>query len=186
MNRMLFVLTFAVAGTLSACATTPIVHTDHNPAAQFGNYRSYSWREKADKAPPLVAQRIVDAVDAQLRAKGWTPVASGGDVVLAAHVATRQEYELDTFYSDPFWGGWGWRHWGPGWGLHAGINTARVRSYTVGTLVLDMFDANTKQAIWSGTAEGTVPRDPRKHTEQIQAGVAKMFAEFPPGSVPTR
>ena len=49
-----------------------------------------------------------------------------------------------------------------------------------------MFDANTKQAIWRGTAEGTVPKDPRKLTEKMQAGVAKMFADFPPGSVPAR
>lgn len=187
MNRMLVALTFALALTAAACATTPTVYIDHNPAAQFGNYRTYSWREKAEKAPPLVAQRIVEAVDAQLRAKGWTPVANGGDVVLAAHVASRQEYELDTFYSDPFWGGWGWHGgWGHGWGFGAGIDTRRVRSYEVGTLVLDMFDANTKQAIWRGTAEGTVPKDPRKLTEKMQAGVAKMFADFPPGSAPAR
>ncbi|GAB3350669.1 DUF4136 domain-containing protein [Lysobacter tyrosinilyticus] len=190
MNRMLVALILAIAATLAACASTPIVYTDQDPAAQFGGYRTYSWREKAEKAPPLVAQRIVDAVDTQLRAKGWTPVASGGDVVLAAHVATRQEYDLDTFYDDPFWGGWGWGagwgHWGPGWGMNAGMHTTRVHSYTVGTLVLDMFDANTKQAIWRGTAEAVVPRDPKKYTEQIQTGVTKMFAGFPPGSAPTR
>ncbi len=179
MNRMLIVL---LSLLLAACAT-PRVYTDHDPAAQFGQYRTYSWREKAEKAPPLVAQRIVDAVDAQLRAKGWTLAPEGGDVVLAAHVASRQEYELDTFYSDPYWGGWGWYR---GWGMRTGFDTTRVRSYTVGTLVLDMFDARTKQAIWSGTAEGTVPRNPEKLTADIQVAVAKMFADFPPGSAPAR
>jgi hypothetical protein len=187
MNRMLAAFTVGLAMTLAACASTPTVTIDHDPAAQFGNYHSYSWREKAEKAPPLVAQRIVDAVDAQLRAKGWTLTPSGGDVVLAAHVASRQEYELDTFYSDPYWGGWGWyRGWGPGWGMRSGFDTTRVRSYTVGTLVLDMFDASTKQAIWRGTAEGTVRRDPAKLTADIQTAVTKMFADFPPGSVPAR
>lgn len=185
MKRLLVALLMLA---LAACAT-PRVYTDHNPAAQFGQYRSYSWREKAEKAPPLVAQRIVDAVDAQLRAKGWTLDPSGGDVVLAAHVASRQGYELDTFYSDPFWGGWGWHGgWGRGWGwgMRTGIDTTRVRSYTVGTLVVDMFDARTKQAIWRGTAEGTVPRKPAKLTTDIQVAVAKMFEDFPPGSAAVR
>jgi hypothetical protein len=169
---------------LAACAT-PRVHTDHDPSVQFGQYRSYSWRERAEKAPPLVAQRIVAAVDTQLRAKGWTLLPEGGDVALAAHVASRQEYELDTFYSDPFWGGWGWR--GPwGWGMRSGFDTTRVRSYTVGTLVVDMFDAKTRQAIWRGTAEGTVPGKPEQLTADIQVAVAKMFADFPPGSAPAR
>lgn len=183
MKRMLALfLLLALAG----CAT-PRVTTDHDPAVQFGQYRSYSWREKAEKAPPLVARRIVDAVDAQLRAKGWTLMPSGGDVVLAAHVASRQEYQLDTFYDDPFWGGWGWRGgWGPYWGMHGGFNSSRVRSYTVGTLVLDMFDARTQQAIWRGTAEGTVPAKPEKLTADIQVAVAKMFEAFPPGSATAR
>lgn len=185
MNRMLTVVAFVLALTLAACAT-PRVYTDHDPSAQFTTYRSYTWREKPDKMPALVSQRIVDAVDTQLRAKGWTPVAEGGDVVLAAHVATRQEYDIDTFYNDPFWGGWGWHGWGPRWGAGIGYERARVRSYTVGTLVLDMFDAKTKQAIWSGVAEGTVPRDARKLHADIQAAVAKMFVDFPPGSMPAR
>lgn len=180
MIRLITALFLAFA--LAACAT-PVVRTDFNPGAQFASYRTYSWREKADKAPPLVAQRIVDAIDAQLRAKGWSVVPEGGDVVLAAHVASRQEYELDSFYNDPFWGGWGWR--GP-WGWHTGFQTTRVRSYTVGTLVVDMFDARTRQAIWRGEAEGTVRKDPAKLHADIQTAVAKMFAEFPPGSVPAQ
>lgn len=184
MIRFLVALTLALA--LTACVT-PRVYTDYNPSAQFGSYRTYSWREKAEQAPPLMQPRIVDAVDAQLRAKGWTPVAEGGDVILAAHVATHREYELDSFYRDPFWGGWGWYGgWGRGWGIGASYGTTRVRSYTVGTLVLDMFDARTKQAIWRASAESTLSKDPRRATANMQAVVAKMFEQFPPGSVPAQ
>ena len=180
MNRMLAAAVLVLSLTLAACAT-PRVYTDHDPSAQFSTYRTYSWREKPDKVPALISQRIVDAIDIQLRAKGWSPVADGGDVVIAAHVATRQEYDVDTFYSDPFWGGWYWRG---GWGMRTGIDTTRVRSYTVGTLVLDMFDTRTKQAIWRGTAEGTVSKNPEKVNADIQTAVAKMLAQFPPGSAP--
>lgn len=181
MIRILFAFILTLA--LVAC-TTLSVYTDYNPAAQFASYRTYSWRTTPDQVSPLMAQRIVDAVNGQLRAKGWTEVATDGDVAIAANVATRQEYDLDTFYGGPYWGGWGW---GPGWrGWYGGYNSARVRSYTVGTLAVDMFDAKTRQAIWRGTAENTIKKDPVKATADIQTAVAKMFATFPPGSAPAQ
>lgn len=168
---------------LAAC-TTFSVYTDYNPAVQFANYRTYSWRTTPEQVSPLMAQRIVDAIDLQLRAKGWSRVASDGDVAIAANVATRQEYDLDTFYGAPYWGGWGWGWgWGGNWGAAYGGYT-HVRSYTIGTLAVDMFDAKTRQAIWRGTAEGTVKKNPSDAAADIQTAVTKMFATFPPGSTP--
>jgi hypothetical protein len=63
-----------------------------------------------------------------------------------------------------------------------GYQRSRVTSYTVGTLVVDMFDARTKRAVWSGTAEDTIPGTPAKINADIDAAVAKMFAGFPPGT----
>jgi hypothetical protein len=59
-----------------------------------------------------------------------------------------------------------------------------VHSFTVGTLAVDMFDARTRQAIWRGTADGAIKKNPTKATADIQTAVAKMFATFPPGSAP--
>lgn len=65
-----------------------------------------------------------------------------------------------------------------------GSATTRVRTYTVGTLVVDLFDTRTKQAIWRGTASDTVPDDPAKGDALLRAGIAEMFEGFPPGSAP--
>jgi len=73
--------------------------------------------------------RIVNAINAQLTAKGWTLVQEGADVGVAAHVATKKGHTLQTFYSG-FSGGWGWHHWGGG----MGIATTNVETYLVGTL----------------------------------------------------
>jgi hypothetical protein len=165
---------------LAGCASLPDITTDHDPAADFSRYQTYSWRERPDEASPLMRPRIVAAIDQQLAARGWRQVPDGGDVALAAHVATRTEQSLDTFYDGPFWGGWGWHG---GWGFGAGYSRARTRTYTVGTLVVDMFDARTRQAIWRGTAEGTVPKTPAKSVEHLDYAVRKMFETFPPGVV---
>lgn len=168
----------ALLTMLAACASTPTVHTDSDPSAQFSRYRTYTWLAQPDGVSPLAQQRIVAAVDAQLQSKGWTR-APDGDVGVAAHVATEQRQSIDTFYSGPGWGGWGW---------YGGMGSASttVRTYKVGTLVVDMFDTKTKQAIWRGTASDTIPSSPEKANAIAQAGITKMFESFPPGSAPAK
>ena len=172
----------ALALLLAACASVPTVRTDHDPAVQFTQYRSYSWRELPTGGPALVMQRIVDDIDAQLAAKGWQKLPEGGDIALAAHIATYQRNQIDTFYDAPMWGGWGW--YGPWWGTSMGYARSRSTSFTVGTLLVDMFDTRTRRAVWSAVAEGTVPSKPQQVNEKIDQAVAKMFVGFPPGTAP--
>ncbi len=170
--------------TLAACASIPAVQTDHDPAVDFSRYQTYSWREKPAGGTALTMQRIVMRIDEQLQAKGWR-LASGdsADIAVAAHVATHREHRLDTFYDGPMWNGWGW--YGPwAWGPPMGYQRTRVTNYTIGTLVVDMFDTRTKRAVWSGMAEDTIPDTPQKINADIDAAVAKMFVGFPPGSAP--
>lgn len=173
----------AFALVLSGCASVPVVQTEHDPAADFGHYSTYAWREKPSGGTALAMQRIVSRIDEQLQAKGWRLVPeTDADIAIAAHIATHEEHRLDTFYDRPMWNGWGW--YGPwGWDSSIGYDRTRVTSYTVGTLVVDMFDTATKRAVWSATAEDTVPNTPEKINADIDAAVAKMFAGFPPGTV---
>lgn len=170
-----------LAAALAGCATTPTVTTDHDPAAQFGNYHSYAWLKKPEASSPLIQQRIVSAVDAKLQAKGWRQTdEASADVALVANVATTQKQSIDTFYNGPAWGGWGWG------GMGMGSASTTVRTYDVGTLVVDMFDTKTKQAVWRGSASATVPSSVEKGNALVQSGIDKMFATFPPGSAPAK
>lgn len=174
-----------VAASLVGCASTPTVNTDYDRSATFATYKTYSWVAKPEGGSPLVQQRIVDGVDARLQAKGWTQVATGAEVAVAAHVATSQKQTLDTFYTGTNMGGWGWRGgWGGGMGM--GTATTRVNTYDIGTLVVDMFDTKTQQAIWRGTASGTIPSSTEKVNAKVEAGLDKMFAAFPPGATPSK
>ena len=164
---------------LAGCASSPVVQTDHDAGVAFGNYSSYAWREQPEIESPLVRQRIVAAIDAQLQGKGWRLVPEDeADAVLAAHVASREKYNIHTFYDEPAWHNW---HWYGVQGVGGGHATTSITSYTVGTLVIDMFDARTKRAIWRATAEGTVPETPARVNASIDATIPRMFAEFPPG-----
>ena len=92
---------------LTAASFAQQVKTDYDHSANFGQYKTYSW-EKVQTKDPLLVERIKEAVDAALAAKGWTQVDSGGDVSVVAMEITRNQQTLNTFY-DGFGGGWRWR-----------------------------------------------------------------------------
>jgi len=169
---------------VAACASSPTVKTDHDPAVDFSKYHTYSWGMKPQAGSPLVTQRIIDGIDARLQARGWRQAADG-QVTLAAHVITSQRQTLDTFYTGTGMGGWGWRG-GWGGGMAMGSAQTTVRTYDVGTLVVDMFDTSTQQAIWRGTASSTVPSSTERVNAAVEAGLDKMFAGFPPGTAPAK
>jgi len=161
------------AGLLAACANTPSVKADFDPATKFESYRTYTWLATPTGGSPLTMQRIVEGVDARLQAKGWR-LAPNGDVRIAANVTAREKQDYTTYYNGM---GYGWG-WGP---MSPGMATTTVYTYQVGTLVVDMFDAASKRAVWRGTADGILSDSPEKRAEMLQASLDKMFADFPPG-----
>jgi hypothetical protein len=165
------VLVFAFA--LAANVFAQKVETDYDHSANFSQFKTFMWVKPPKMDDQIQAKRIVDAVNAQLTAKGLQLVQSGGDLAIASHVATQQEHTLNTFYNG-FGGGWRWGGW-PG-----GTATTTVDTYTVGTLVVDLFDTHPKQLVWRGTATDTVSDKPEKNAEKINKAAEKMFEKFPP------
>src|ERR1700745_3874649 len=149
------------------------VQTDFDHQANFSQYKTYSWQEIQ---PPnsLWDARIKNAVDAQLAAKGWTQVDSGGDVAIVAIKTTQTQRTLQTFYNG-FGGGWGWRRFGGG---GVGEATTTEQDYKEGTLVSDLYDAKIKQLIWRGSAEDTLSDNAGKNEKNLDKGVVKMFKAF--------
>ena len=151
------------------------IQTDFDHQANFSQHKTYSWQEiKASNS--LWDDRIKEAVNAQLGSKGWIQVDSGGNVVIVAIKTTQTERTLQTFY-DGMGGGWRWRGFGG-----FGESTTTEQDYKEGTLVVDMYDASTKQLIWRGSAEEMLSDKAEKNEKNLDKGVAKMFKSFPPRS----
>ena len=153
------------------------VKTDYDRAADFAQYKTYSWEHLKTK-DPLFVDRIKNAVNAVLAARGWTQVESGGDVSIVAIQMTSNQETLNTFYNG-FGGGWGWRRFGGG-GIGEATTTAEI--YKVGTLVIDLFDAKTKKLLWRGSSSDTLSNNSDKNIKNLGKGVEKMFKQFPPST----
>lgn len=171
--KRISIASVGIALLMAIAAYAQQVKTDYDRSADFNNYKTYSW-EKVETKDPLWVSRIKDAVNAALSAKGWTLAESGGDVAVMAMEISKEHQTLNTYY-DGFGGGW---RWGGGFG----DATTTTDTYRVGTLIVDLFDAKTKQLIWRGSASDALSNKSDKNIKTLDKGVQKLFEHFPPGA----
>jgi hypothetical protein len=170
-------MTTAVIATLLTvgCGYAIKTSTDYNHAVNFSNYHTFFMMKGNSSGNPLLDQRATEDVKAALAAKGWTEAPQGqGAAAVVVHAATKTKHTYQTFYDG--WGG-GWRYrWG------GGLNSATtyVQDYKVGTVVVDIFDAQSKQAIWRGSASDALSGNPANNAKATEAAITKMFNNFPP------
>ena len=167
------VVALALAGTTLAQDVT----VDYDRAANFAAIKTFSVKLETPWGNPIGEKRLVDEMTQSLVAKGWKVAPEGeADALVLIHGASRTKRSLNTFYSGG--GGWGWRGWGGG----MGTATTTANEYTEGTLVVDIYEAKSKQLVWRGVAQGELKDKPEKREKQLQKVTDKFFKDFPPGS----
>jgi len=168
---------FGMLFLLATCATFVSaqikVKTDYDHKAKFTEYRTFMWLREPQTLTPEMKRPLMTAVNVQLRARGWRLVKANPDVVVAAHTATKEQKSLQTFYAGD--GGWRFR-----------LNTdtepdPNAETFTIGTLVVDLFDYHGEHAIFRGTATGKVLSDTvAVKTVRMNKIITEMFKDFPP------
>lgn len=170
MNRLRILAPgLAIMVGLCAVGLAQDVKTDYAHGVNFSQFHTYYWQNvKTDD--PLWEPRIENAVDQVLQSKGWQRVNSGGEVAVTAVGAVHNEREYQTFYDGL--GGWRWGGFGE--------TTTTAQNYPVGTLVVDMYDAQNHQLIWRGDSRDTLTNNTEKNEHKLDKDVDKMFKNFPP------
>ncbi len=171
---------------LSSCSSVKVV-SDRDPSVDFSQYNTYSfygWQENSDQIMnDLDKRRIESAFAEEFRKRGIQYTEEGGDIVVALFVVVNTE-TTTTAYTNHYgmggynWGGYGW---GGGWGMGFGNSTTTYseNQYNVGTLVVDVFDAEKKELVWESVGSGTVSEDRKNRDERIQKAVAKIMKQYP-------
>jgi hypothetical protein len=175
--RLKAVIGAAVVGlALAGTASAQDVKTDWDKSADFSKYKSFSAQIATSWNNPLAEKRALEIIENALVSKGWKKAdAASADTHVMIHGATQVKRDLNTFYSG--YGGYGYRGYG---GMGMGSSSTTVNEYTVGTMVLDIFDAKTKQLLWRGTGSDELSDKADKNQKKIAKATEKMFKNFPP------
>jgi hypothetical protein len=164
-------MALAVAG----CATLR-VNSYLERGADFSRYQSYAWGERdafATGDPRLdnnrfFTQRIEEAVDMQLKARGFEKTSvSSADVLL--HIHARMDQRIHTAEFDVIDG-------------RCIDNECRPEVYDAGTLMLDVMDRRTNRLAWRGWAERSfeaVVDDQKWMEETLDKTVARILERLP-------
>jgi hypothetical protein len=148
------------------------VRYNYAPGTDFSKYKTYKWVEVQGVKYPnqLLDAQIKQAIDSQLATKGLAKTeADHAELYVTYQVAINQQTQWTTYDTG---GGW---YWG-------GMMTTTSTVINVGTLVLDIYDAQAKQLIWRGDATKTLnpSSDPQKNQQRLQKAMAKLLKNYPP------
>ena len=174
-------MTVAIAALVLAPALVIAqkVSYDFDKSANFAGYKTYALKDGTKVGQQLIDDRIVGAIETQLKEKGFTKSDSGPDVFVVYHVAFDKEKDIST-YSSGYGGGYGPYGWG--WGGGMTTTSTQVRDILVGTLVIDVADAKKSQVVWRGMGvkEVNTQANPEKRDKSINEAVKKIFKNYPP------
>jgi hypothetical protein len=165
------VMALGLVAGLAITVAAQDVTTDYDKTTDFSKYRSFSAQIATSWGNPFGEKRALEIIENALVAKGWKKVEAGAaDATVMIHGASQVKRDLNTFYS----GYGGYRYGG------MGTSTTTVNEYTVGTMVVDIFDTKSKQLIWRGIGSDELSDKADKNQKKIAKATEKMFKKFPP------
>ena len=173
---------------LIALVATPVaaqkVHVDYDKSVDFDSFQTFAWQAPKDSSlaeeNPLMDSRIQSAIESQLTTGGLREDTQNPDLYVTYHCSTKEEVRFNTTSMGyGYGGGWGYDpYWGGAGGMGMGSSTTTAHTYERGSLVIDMWDANTNKAVFRGTAEAVVKGKPEAAAKQIDKAVTKIVKKF--------
>ncbi len=168
---------------LASCASGPRISSEHDPAADFSKYRTFSFYSplaiESQGYTTLTSARLRSAARAQLESRGYVYDEKSPDLWLNINaymqektdVVSMPDVDYNYYYSYrsrryvavPYW-----------------YDRTNVYQYTEGTLNFDLVDARRNQLVWEGIAVGRVGKSkPEERAARLDQAVNDIFARYP-------
>jgi len=166
---------------LPTAALAQKTSADYSKTTNFAAFKTYTLQDGTKAGDPLVDNRIVAAIEAELAAKGLTRNNAAPDIAVVYHMAFDKQKDM-TAYSSGYGGGYGayGYRYGGGWG--STTTSIRVNEILVGTLVIDIADTAKKELVWRGMGVKEVDTQAKadKRDKNVANAVKKILKEYPP------
>jgi uncharacterized protein DUF4136 len=173
-----------VMALAAGCTTGPRVHVTQHPDADFSGYQTFNFHPEAgvdeDAYETAVAAFIKRTVTAQMNARGYR-LSADPDLLVNFRLGDRERIETR---GGPAIGlglgvGGGHNYGHSNWALGYATQ-GDVRSYTEGSLIIDLVDPDRNEQIWTATAIERVSNADLDHAgEAAQQAVLEIFERFP-------
>ena len=168
-----------------ACSSTKIT-SDYDKTVDFTKYKTaeyYGWEENSNKILTRFDQeRIEKAFGEEFKKRDIQFVEQGqGDIIVSLYIITEQKQQTTATTTGMGGGYGGYYGYGPGYGWGGGMATTTYSTYdyTVGTLLISVYDAKEKKLVWQTRADGEVQENPEAREKGIPVIAQKMMMKYP-------
>ena len=176
-------LALCAAALLAACASNrgPDTRIDYDKAVDFSVYRTFGFPKETgtDRGgySTLVTSYFKNAVTTAMEARGYKYAAENPDLLVNFFMNTRERTELRPSM-DAGMGYYGYRY-----GLYSPwphYDDDRTVTYKIGTINVDIVDAEKKQLVWEGVSEGRVSDEMMANPKvTVNAVVTELMRQYP-------
>ncbi len=178
MRNTFFALVILSVLVASPCAAQK-VYVDYDTYADFGKYKSFAWVDtnttslKMDY--PEVDGMIKNNIEYYMVKGGMIEDLENPDVYVTYHASTTNQTQ---FMTSTFGYGYGagWT-WGPYWAPMMTSGTMNTE-FKRGTMIIDIWDAHKKEALFRGTIAKVYVDNPLKAIKKIDNGIDKVVVKF--------
>lgn len=185
MIRKLAVM-LSVAVLMVGCATTgPKARIDYDKQADFTVYRTFGFPKETgtDRGgySTLVTSYFKDSVTTAMEARGYKYAAEHPDLLVNFYM--KQQDRTETTANSDIGFGYGYGYYGYRRGLYSPwplYDRDRTETYKVGTINVDIVDAEKKQLVWEGVLEGRVSDEAMANPKvTVNAVVTDLMRQYP-------
>lgn len=164
-----FCLLMACAGIL--CADE--VGTDRAHDFDFSSVQTFTVKVGSSWGNSGSESAAKDAIVKRLTQKGWKESdESSSDVLVLLHGATQEKGTFPSFYNElP---NFNWQDIGA-----PALADSDHYEYKPGTLLVDIFDAKTRKAVFRGVIVGGLSGSPEQQAKRINKDAGKLFKNLP-------
>ncbi len=168
---------------VAGCATNraPPTRIDYDRKADFSVYRTYGFPKETgtDRGgySTLMTSYFKNSVSTAMEARGYKYSEDHPDLLVNFYMNTRERTEIRPNMS------LGYGYYGYRYGLYNAwplYDEDRTVTYKVGTINVDIVDAEKKQLIWEGVSEGRVSDEAMANPKvTVNAVVTELMRQYP-------
>jgi hypothetical protein len=176
--KSLLALTVIVA--LVSCSPIKVV-LDPKDNTDFSKYETYSflgWQNNSDEILEETDRKAMrEAFTSEFERRGLKQVEFKGDIQISLYIVISEESSVSgiaTHYSNA---NSVYTHYGYGYGYST--STMKSKSSEVGTMIMDVFDGQSKKQVWQAIATKTITQDLDKRAKNIPTNIRAIMRDFP-------
>ncbi len=155
------------------------IYVDYDRSGRFSWYKTWAWAETEETSlkghNDLMHSRIKNSIEHHISQGRLIEDTENPQLRITYHALSTQAMKVDPIsFGVGFGGGWARDPYYGG----VGISTAGSSTYEQGTLIIDIWEAETKKLVWRGIAVDVFVDDGKKADKKINKAIEKMIKKW--------